>query len=208
MKMKKIFALFIAILAFVGASAQNYSVAQVRQRINSMTAHINTMSCNFVQTKKLHMLKSSVSSRGKMYYSKPNRLRWEYTSPYRYQFVMNGQTVTMRNARGTSRADVAQSKVFKEITRIMMSSVVGSCVNDSRDFKVALQGGGNNWHAVLTPRRNPLRQMFSSIIVYFDIRRSTVTAVRMTERNGDTTTINLTNVRTNIPINASVFNLR
>lgn len=138
--MKKIFALFIAILTFVGASAQNYSVAQVRQRINSMTAHINTMSCNFVQTKKLHMLKSSVSSRGKMYYSKPNRLRWEYTSPYRYQFVMNGQTVTMRNARGTSRADVAQSKVFKEITRIMMSSVVGSCVNDSRDFKVALQG--------------------------------------------------------------------
>lgn len=71
------------------------------------------------------MLKSSVSSRGKMYYSKPNRLRWEYTSPYRYQFVMNGQTVTMRNARGTSRADVAQSKVFKEITRIMMSSVRG-----------------------------------------------------------------------------------
>ena len=117
------------------------------------------MACNFVQTKSMRMVRSKITSRGNMYYSKPNKLRWEYTSPYRYTFILNGQTVWMKNSRGSNQVNVAQSK------------------------------------------------MFSSIIVYFDMSRSMVSAVKMVEKNGDTTYISLRNVRTNIPINGKTFSL-
>ena len=204
---KQIFIFFLFLLTASASLAQNYSQAQVRQRINNIASHMRSMTCNFVQVKTLKMVRSKVVSRGNMYYSRPGRLRWEYTSPYRYTFILNGQTVLLKNARGNSRINVEQSKMFKEITRIMMSSVLGTCVSDNRDFTVSLQGPGNSWQAVMAPKRNPMKQMFSTIVVYFDMARSIVSSVKMVERNGDTTVIQLKNVRTNVPVNARVFSL-
>lgn len=206
--MKKIIlSLLMLILPLTAIIAQNYTAAQVKQRINRVASTMNSMKCDFVQTKSLRMLKSKVVSKGVMYYCKPNKLRWEYTSPYHYVFILNGQTVWLKNSKGNSKIDVAQSKMFKEITRIMMSSVLGTCVSNNRDFKVSLSGHGNVWQAVMIPRRNPMKQMFSSITVYFDMARSMVSAVKMTEKNGDTTLITLKNIQTNTPINAKVFSL-
>lgn len=206
--MKKIILLLLMlILPFTAILAQNYTVAQVRQRINNVASNMKSMKCDFVQTKSLHMLKSKVVSKGVMYYGKPNMLRWEYTSPYHYVFILNGQTVWLKNSKGNSKIDVAQSKMFKEITRIMMSSVLGTCVSNNRDFKVSLSGHGNSWQAVMIPKRNPMKQMFSSITVYFDMAKSMVSSVKMTEKNGDTTLITLKNVQVNTPINGKVFSL-
>ena len=206
--MKKIIlSLLMLILPLTAIIAQNYTAAQVKQRINRVASTMNSMKCDFVQTKSLRMLKSKVVSKGVMYYGKPNKLRWEYTSPYHYVFILNGQTVWLKNSKGNSKIDVAQSKMFKEITRIMMSSVLGTCVSNNRDFKVSLSGHGNVWQAVMIPRRNPMKQMFSSITVYFDMARSMVSAVKMTEKNGDTTLITLKNVQANTPINAKIFSL-
>ena len=204
---RKIFILLMLLLSVTGGFAQNYTAAQVRQRINATASRMNTMACNFVQTKSMRMVRSKITSRGNMYYSKPNKLRWEYTSPYRYTFILNGQTVWMKNSRGSNQVNVAQSKMFKEITRIMMSSVVGSCVTNSRDFNVTLQGQGNNWKALMTPKRNPMRQMFKTITVYFDVKRAMVVGVKMIEKNGDTTAIVLQNAKLNSPVNEKMFGL-
>ena len=168
---------------------------------------MRSLTCDFVQTKNLRMLKSKIVSRGRMCYVQPDKLRWEYTSPYTYTFILNGQTVWMKNDRGSNRINVAQSKMFKEITRIMMSSVVGSCVSNSRDFNVTLQGQGNNWKALMTPKRNPMWQMFKTITVYFDVKRAMVVGVKMIEKNGDTTAIVLQNAKLNSPVNEKMFGL-
>lgn len=175
--------------------AQNYTRAQVRQRINYMASHMSSLACDFTQTNKVKMLSSTSVSHGKLYYSKPNKLRMEYTSPYKYSFIMNGRTVEMKSARRSNKINIGQSKVFQEITRIMMGSVLGTCVSNNRDFYVRLAGRGNNWHAVMRPKRNPMKQMFRSITVYFDVRRSIVTSVHLAQKNGDAMTINLSNVK-------------
>lgn len=205
--MKKILLLIVMMLITTLAFSQNYTAAQVRQRINNAALSMGSMSCDFVQTKTVKMLKKEMVSYGKMYYEKSNKLRWEYTSPYKYIFILNGQTVWLKNSKGDNKINVAQSKMFKEITRIMMSSVLGTCVSNNKDFKVSLQGHGRSWQAVMTPLRNPMKQMFGQIIVYFDMGKSMVSNVKMVEKNGDTTFITLKNVKTNIPVNAKIFSI-
>ena len=207
MKLKIGLLVMLWILLSVPSRAQNYTPAQVRQQINAVASRMKTMTCDFVQTKSVAMLKSKLVSKGHMYYAQPNKLRWEYTTPYSYTFLLNGQTVWMKNEKGSNRVNVAQSKMFKEITRIMMSSVVGSCVTDNRDFDVTLQGKDNNWKAMMKPKRNPMKQMFRTITVYFDLKRQMVIGVRMIEKNGDTTVIVLKNASINTPINEKVFSL-
>lgn len=207
MRLKYTFLVFSMLLSVSASFAQNYTEAQVRQRINAAASKMNTMQCDFVQTKTLKMLKSKMVSRGRMLYSKPTKLRWEYISPYKYIFLLNGQTVWMKNTQGSNEIDVAQSRMFKEITRIMMSSVLGTCVSNSRDFTVSLNGQGNSWKAILIPKKNPMKQMFKTITVYFDMRKSEVNGVKMIDRNGDATSIVLRNVEVNIPVNAKDFSL-
>ena len=204
---KRILTIALLLLLTLSAGAQSITEAQARRQINAAAARMRTLTCDFVQTKSLQMLKSKIVSKGKMYYAQHNKLRWEYTSPYSYTFILNNQSVWMKNDKGTNRINVSQSKMFKEITRIMMSSVVGSCVTDNRDFDVTLQGKDNNWKAMMKPKRNPMKQMFRTITVYFDLKRQMVIGVRMIEKNGDTTAIVLKNASVNTPINEKVFSL-
>ena len=64
--------------------------AEIRHQIESAAVSMKTMQCDFVQTKYLRMLNDKMVSTGKMYYQQSDKLRWEYTSPYTYAFVLNG----------------------------------------------------------------------------------------------------------------------
>ncbi len=69
----------------------------VIKKINTTAAELKSMSCTFVQTKNLSMLNDKMVSKGQMYYSQPNKLRWEYTSPYNYIFIFNETKVYVGN---------------------------------------------------------------------------------------------------------------
>lgn len=188
-------------------SAQKVDEAKVKQQINAVASKMKTMQCDFVQTKYLKMLNDKMVSRGKMYYQQSNKLRWEYTSPYTYTFVLNGSRVLISKGKRNDVINVNQSKFFKEIARIMMNSVVGKCLTDSKDFKVSLAGSSAEYVATLYPQQKQMKQMFQKIILHFNKQKSTVFKVELIEKKGDRTIIELKNVKNNVPINAKVFGI-
>ena len=123
------------------------------------------------------------------------------------RFAMYGTKVMMRNNRRNDVIDVNQNKVFREIARIMMSSVVGNCLNNPKDFKATISTDKDQWIATLTPQRKDLKAMFQTIRLYFDRQKQMVQKVELTEKKGDKTVIELTNAKTNTPINANTFSI-
>ena len=194
-------------MMLTAAAAQKGNDASVIQRINSVASQIKTMQCSFVQTKYMKMLNDKMVSYGRMYYQQGNKLRWEYTSPYTYTFILNNNQVLLKKGNRSDRINVSQSKFFKEIVRIMMNSVVGKCLSDKKDFRVSIASTSTEWIATMLPQRREMRQMFKKIIVHFSCQKSMVTTVELIEKNGDRTIIRLKNIRTNAPINAKVFSL-
>lgn len=206
--MKRVlFSLMALCLCLLNLSAQKIDEAKVKQQINAVASKMKTMQCDFVQTKYLKMLNDKMVSRGKMYYQQSNKLRWEYTSPYTYTFVLNGSKVLISKGKRSDVINVNQSKFFKEIARIMMNSVVGKCLTDSKDFKVSLTGASAEYVATLYPQQKQMKQMFQKIILYFNKQKSTVSKVELIEKKGDRTIIELKNVKSNAPINAKVFGI-
>lgn len=206
--MKRVlFSLMALCLCLLNLSAQKINEAKVKQQINAVASKMKTMQCDFVQTKYLKMLNDKMVSRGKMYYQQSNKLRWEYTSPYTYTFVLNGSKVLISKGKRSDVINVNQSKFFKEIARIMMNSVVGKCLTDSKDFKVSLTGASDEYVATLYPQQKQMKQMFQKIILHFNKQKSTVSKVELIEKKGDRTIIELKNVKSNAPINAKVFGI-
>ncbi len=201
---KRLLTILMVVLTSLTAVAQD-SEAQMRQQIAAAARSTTTLQCDFVQTKQLKMLNDKLTSQGRMYYSQKDKLRWEYTKPYQYTFIMNGDRVLLKNRERSDVIDVSRNKLFREIARIMLSSVVGDCLGDERTFKSTLSATGGEWTATLLPQRRDLKQMFQKIILHFDRRQATVSCVELIEKNGDQTLIDLKNIRKNDTIAPRTF---
>jgi outer membrane lipoprotein carrier protein len=160
--MKKRLILFLAscLSVLLPVQAQTVNQAHVKQQISKAASALKSMQCDFVQTKHLKMLNEDMVSQGKMYYQQPDRLRWEYTTPYSYTFLLNGSKVLLKNKHRNDVIDVNQNKLFKEIARIMMSTVVGTCLSDEKDFHVTITATQTEWVATLLPVRKDMKQLF------------------------------------------------
>ena len=206
--MKKLLLSLVSMLICASAAfAQSAADAKVIQQINAVASKMRTMQCDFVQTKHMKMLNDKMVSHGKMYYQQSDKLRWEYTSPYTYTFVLNGSKVLLSKGKRNDVINVNQSKFFKEIARIMMNSVVGKCLSDKKDFRTSIATTNAEWIATLVPQRKEMKQMFQKIVLHFNKSRKMVSTVELVEKKGDRTIIQLTNVKTNSSINAKVFSV-
>ena len=199
--------LFIMIGCTLTATAQPLDQAQVKQQIGRAASALNSMQCDFVQTKHLKILNEDMVSKGKMYYQQPDHLRWEYTTPYSYTFILNGSKVLLKNNKRNDVIDVNQNKLFKEIARIMMNTVVGTCLSDDKDFSVSIADSQTEWVATLRPVRKDMKQLFQKIVLHFNKDRKMVARVELIEKKGDKTLIELKNIRSNAPVQKSLFSV-
>ena len=207
MMKRTILTLCCLLVSLLATQAQNTDEAAIRRRLNEATARINALSCDFVQTKHLSVLKDKMVSKGRMCYKKSDRLRWEYTSPYTYIFILNGNEVLLKNKNRSDIIDVDQNRMFREIVQIMLSSVVGNCLDD-KNFKSSLKATAAEYVATLTPQRKNMKQMFREIVLHFDRKNACVRLVELIEKNDDRTIIELNNIRMNEALADHLFLLR
>jgi len=203
--MKRLLFLILILSHIIPLSAQQLTEEQIKQKVNQTASAMKTMQCDFVQTKHLKMLNNDFVSHGKMYYQQSNKLRWEYTSPYSYTFILNNDQVLLKNKQRNDLIDVKQNKLFREIVRIMMSSVVGNCLADDKNYKVSIATIGNEWVATLLPQRKDMKQMFPKLVLHFHAKKSVVNTVELYDKNGEKTIIELKNIRINETIHPHMF---
>lgn len=189
----------------IGAMAQNDN--QIAEKISRNSSQLQTLECDFVQTKYLKILNNKMVSRGKMYYQQPDKLRWEYQSPYSYILIMSQNKVLIKNNTRTDVIDINQNKMFKEIGRLMMNSIVGGFLNDQHSFDISITLSDGIYIATLLPLNREMKQMWTKLVLYFDPISLGVTQVEMHEKTGDYTVIELLNSVTNQSITPKTFEL-
>lgn len=207
-KMKKIATIFCMLLCALSVMAAPLT-AQKKQdvigRINKAASGLKSMSCSFTQTKYLSLLSDRMVSEGKMNYKQPNKLRWEYTTPYQYLFIFNGTKVYVGNKSRKDVIDTNTNKVFKEVARIMMSTVTGTALSNSSDFSIDVADGNNQWQITLVPKRKEMKKMFSKIVLLFNKSNLMIAEINIYENNNDRTNIKLKNIKTNCVVNETLF---
>ena len=205
--MKRILAILLLLCTTV-----LYTHAQSRQLmldiIASTTAQTRDMECDFVQTKKIKLLNRSMVSRGHMSYRQPDKLRWEYTTPYTYVFVVNGSKVQILNNNRKDVIDVDRNRMFREIVNIMLSTVAGTSLGDRSSFRTTVTSTQSEYIATLVPQKKEMRQMYSNIILHFDPKAGVVSKIEMNEAKGDMTTIELRNIHKNRNLNDARFSVK
>ncbi|WP_168776967.1 LolA family protein [Muribaculum caecicola] len=206
--MKKIATIFCMLLCALSVMAAPLTAQQKQEvigRINKTASGLKSMSCSFTQTKYLSLLSDEMISEGKMNYKQPNKLRWEYTTPYQYLFIFNGTKVYVGNESRKDVIDTNTNKVFKEVARIMMSTVTGTALSNSSDFSIDVADGNTQWQITLVPKKKEMKKMFSKIVLLFNKSNLMIAEINIYENNNDRTNIKLKNIKTNGVVNETLF---
>ncbi len=178
---------------------------QMIEKIDKTASAMTGMQCEFTQTKSMKLLSKEMQSKGIMYFKRPNKLRWQYTSPYDYTFILNGDKVQIKSSKSTKNIDVQGNKMFRQITNIILNSVTGGSLKSSSDFNVEVYQKDNSYFAKLFPKKKELKQLYQVIEIYFDPALTMVNSVRMVEKTGDETRVNLINTKLNVAVDEKMF---
>lgn len=192
-------------VATASAAMTRQQKQRVISQINQKVSKLSSMTCDFTQTKNLALLNNKMVSNGRMHYKHNNKLRWEYTAPYKYLFIFNGAKVYVGNKSRKDVIDTNTNKIFKEVARIMMSTVTGTALSNSSDFSIDVADGKTLWQVVLVPKRKDMKKMFKKITLNFTKSDMMISEINIFENNNDRTNIRLKNISTNGTVNESLF---
>ncbi len=168
------------------------------------SSKINTITSSFTQEKLLIALTEKITSHGNFRFKRSNKVRIEYTKPFSYTLIMNGDKMLVKDDQKETQVNVRSNRLFQQINRIMIDCVQGTIL-DSKDFTSRVFESDTRYLLEMRPVSKSLREFFQTILLVVEKNDYSVHAIEMNEPSGDNTIITFTNKKLNEPLADSVF---
>ena len=198
---------FVAFSLMVLAQTQ-LSENQSNEVIASLTkaaASMQSMQCRFVQEKTSAMLAEPSVAEGTMHYAAPDRMRWEYTTPYAFALVVNGDRIVKVTDGKAEVLEGNAGRMYQGMVNLIMGSASGKKLFDTTVFDIVLYDDNGFWRADMTPKRRDMKRMFSQLVFRFDKKTNGISRVEFVSANGDITSIRFEEIKVNEAIGDKVF---
>ena len=166
---------------------------------------MQSMQCRFVQEKTSTMLAEPSVAQGTMHYAALDRMRWEYTDPYAFALVVNGDRIVKVTDGKAEVLEGNAGRMYQGIVSIVMGSASGKKLFDTSTFDVAIYDDGALWKAQMTPKRRDMKRMFSQLVFRFDKKTNGIDRVEFVGSNGDVTSIRFEEIILNEAIGEEKF---
>ncbi len=209
--MKKNILIFIIVLIstiFAKSQTKDFKLIQntykIQNKIEEVAKSTNTIKSDFLQEKYMDFLEEKITSRGKFFYKKENKIRWEYTKPYNYLILINGDKITIKDNEKENHYDAKSSELFKKINDLIVSTVKGNILKNP-DFTVTLYQNSKFYMVILVPKEKQMLDYLSKIEIYFYKSNYSVNRFVMYESATDYTSIVFINKKVNEKIPDSNF---
>jgi outer membrane lipoprotein-sorting protein len=208
--MRKLLLLTGIIFIAIGSYAQyaGYTpvadMAKFKTDFAAATVKTQSIKSDFIQEKNLSMLSEKITSKGKFWYKKENRVRMEYTAPFTYLMILNKDKVYVKDGQKENKISTKSNKLFQQINKIMIDCMQGTALNNP-DFKTRVFENKHTALVELTPTAKGLKELLKYIQVITDKKDFSVISIQLQELSGDNTLIRFTNKELNASIEDSFF---
>jgi len=179
--------------------------------IEEKSKKIDSIRSSFRQVKKLSFMNSEVVSSGVFLFRKDknkNQVRWEYTSPFSYIIVIDGDNIVMKDNKKVSRFDMSSSKIFEEINEILIKSLNGTILTDRKNFSFEYADKGDEFHVSMVPGKESLKKYLKEIQMVISKKDYAVSLLKMIESSGDSTTLFFTDKKINGNVSGKEFEVK
>ena len=190
--------LFVAVSLMVSAQTQ-LSESQTQEVIRQLTQVASTMQsmqCRFVQEKTSSMLAEPSVAEGTMHYAAPDRMRWEYTAPYAFALVVNGERLVKVTDGKAEVLEGNAGRMYQGMVNLIIGSASGKKLFDTTVFDIVFYDDNG---------RRDMKRMFSQLVFRFDKKTNGISRVEFVSANGDITSIRFEEIKVNEAIDDAFF---
>lgn len=183
------------------------NTATLQSALSAAAKSTQTIASDFSQVKHMKMMNDKVSSKGKFYFKKEDKIRIEYLSPFQYLLVMNGGQIMVKDGQKSNKINTRNSKTMQSVNKVMMDCMRGT-VFGNKDFDVKAFESKGQYLLQLSPVNSAMKGLFAHIEVYLDKADYSVGKLVMSEQGGDFTDMSFSNKKINITLNDALFSVR
>lgn len=205
MKIKLWIVAFMSLVCY-GVSAQENSIEQTFQsELRKKNEAVNSIKCQFTQTREVSILAKPINKGGKFYFLKPNNMLLSFNDGD--YIKMSSEWFEMKTAGNVVATKVASNPMLKNLSSILSACVVGDFNTMSRGFAVNYEQTAKEWIITMTPQRGNASAKISHITITFDKSDMSLNQLRMEEKSGDYTAYSFSNKLFNVAIDTQIFNV-
>ncbi|MBC9932559.1 outer membrane lipoprotein carrier protein LolA [Chitinophaga qingshengii] len=179
-------------------------LSAVKKEFARAAQQMQSIQCDFVQEKNLSMLSDKITSKGKFWFKREDKVRMEYQQPSFYLLVINGKDIRIKDAQKESKVSGKNNKLFEQINKITVDCVRGT-VLDNADFTTKAFENAQSYRLEMVPVNKALASYFKTITLLVDKKDFTVSNITMAEPSGDDTSISFLHKQVNANIPDAVF---
>ncbi len=183
------------------------NMAEFKQQFTAAAQKTQSIKSDFVQEKNLAMLSDKIISKGKFWFKKTNLVRMEYTQPFDYLMIMNGNSVYVKDGQKENKMSTRSNKLFQQINKITVDCIQGTAL-DNKDFKINVFENAQNYLIEMSPTTKSLKDFFKNINIVVSKKDYSVNKIDMIEPGDDNTVINFLNKEINSAIPDAVFAIK
>ena len=201
-----VLSLFILLLPVPCVSWAGDAPSSLLEGVRQKAATIETIRSEFVQEKYLAVFQEALEAQGLFFYRKPDRLRWELTSPVSNGFVLHGKTGRRWNKPGDKgeEFDIERDPVMHIVAEQLFAWTQADFARLKHQYRIEV-AEKSPVRLKLYPLSDATAGFLDHLLITFNPDGQYVQQVEIHERGGDYTRITFQNVQVNGPMIDDLF---
>lgn len=203
---QKLMLMFLLLLFIVPPvfAEDNGKLSSFIHDVEAKAASVKTLTCTLRQERHLAIFARPVIFQGRMALEKPDKLRWEFTSPIASVLIFNGtKGLKCSGNSEPQRFNLTTDPIMQMVSKQIWTWVNGSYTTLQEQYRMVLLEPGPC--LVLTANDPKIAKAISSVKISFNPDSLQPTTVRIQEPGGDHTVISFSDFILNQPLDQSLF---
>jgi len=190
------------------AAAAPLPVDAIVARVDAAKASVTTLAGEFTQKNKVKLFKQELASKGKLYFEKPRKIRWEYTAPDPSVLILDGNQARMMTPGAAPQVfDLDKDATMRAIFDQLLTWLgPGSLAAARADYDLSTGGSAAAPTLVLTPKAaSAIAKAFARIELRLDPKTWLMKSILLVEKNGDEKEIDFSKLARNVKLPPDAF---
>ena len=137
-------------------------------RLLQEAKNIESIESNFTQIKYLDVFDEKITSKGKFYYKKSNKICMDYAQPMNYLIVINNNQLKIVSDGKKSIMDLHSNKMMNQMQDMLTACMVGDLSNMSPGYALEYFEDAHYYLIQIKPVSKAIQAYINQIQIYLD----------------------------------------
>lgn len=179
-----IYLLFVIFAASSVNAQQMKKMTQLQEfesRLAKEAQTVQSIESEFIQVKYLDVFDEKVTSKGKFYYQKSNKICMEYARPMNYLIVINGNKLKIVSDGKKNVMNLSSNKMMGQMQDMLTACMIGDLSKMSSNYQLEYFENADHYLVKIKPTTKAVQAYIADIEIYLDKKDMSVYKLRLCE---------------------------